>query len=193
MEQRNGQKKKKGQETYIHFIYELFVKKNYNNISVQKSLVQILEEQLLFSFFETKDFLLKELCEELFNHIMYKAAKPRFFIKMLVFLSKWCYFSAFIKTFWKENRMNIIGLLSSENNDIFLNYFKVNLKKLVVASYKPSGLLNHPKLSENFLTNHIAATFVETVHWWISNNLTETPEEMSEMFLIDPILKKSIN
>jgi hypothetical protein len=38
--------------------------------------------------------------------------------------------------------------------------------------------------------SHISSTFVETVGWWLSRDMKETPEELTAYFLaaIEPIL-----
>ncbi len=41
-----------------------------------------------------------------------------------------------------------------------------------------------PELPRNFMVNHIAATFVETVRWWTENNMQESPELITKYFLL---------
>ena len=91
----------------------------------------------------------------------------------------------------QENDSNILELLSSKNNEIFLRYFKGNLKKLIVTQYA-YGLPAHFTLPEDYLVNHISSSFVETVDWWLSHNMKETPEAITEYFLsvIEPLLVK---
>jgi len=40
------------------------------------------------------------------------------------------------------------------------------------------------KLPEDFWLNHIAATFVETVRWWIDNGIIETEETITKYFFL---------
>ena len=82
-------------------------------------------------------------------------------------------------------------LLSSQNNDVFLRYFKSNLKKLILTQYAEKGFLKHSSLPEDYLVNHISASFVETVSWWISREMQETPEQLTEYFL--SVIDKTIN
>ena len=91
----------------------------------------------------------------------------------------------------QENDRNILELLSSENNEIFLKYFKSNLKKLILTQYADKGLLKKSILPEDYLVNHISSSFVETVDWWLSRKIKENPEEITEYFLavIEPVLK----
>ena len=37
------------------------------------------------------------------------------------------------------------------------------------------------KLPDSFWVSHIAATFVETVRWWIDNGMKESPEDMAAL------------
>ena len=44
---------------------------------------------------------------------------------------------------------------------------------------------------KKFLKNHICCSFVETVKWWINDQMKESPEEMADYFfkVVNPILK----
>lgn len=90
----------------------------------------------------------------------------------------------------QENDRHILELLSSQNNDLFLRYFKSNLKKLIVSQYAEKGQFKNSRLPEDYLVNHMTSSFVETVSWWISHNMKESPEQLTTYFLatIEPIL-----
>ncbi|MBE6787401.1 MAG: TetR family transcriptional regulator [Ruminococcaceae bacterium] len=163
---------------------ELLEKKNYSKISVGEIIERAdIGRATFYAHFETKDFLLKELCEELFEHILNNDKNydcnfdgGSVFLHLLKHL--------------QENNNNILGLLSSENNEIFLRYFKSNLKKLVIAEYSDNENFKNGKLPEDYLVNHICASFVEAVSYWISHKMQQTPEEITKYFLatIEPII-----
>ena len=90
----------------------------------------------------------------------------------------------------QENDSNILELLSSQNNEILLRYFKSNLKELIMRQYADKGMLCTSKLPKDYLVNHISSSFVETVDWWLAQDMKKTPEKMTEYFLavIEPIL-----
>ncbi len=186
-------RQKKTREAIFQAFARLLSEKNYNQISVQEIIdTADIGRTTFYAHFETKDFLLKELCEELFNHIIDTAmglphghyhyscgnAKDSVFLHLLRHL--------------QENDRNVLGLLSSQNNEIFLRYFKSNLKNLIITQYADKGMLKNSKLPEDYLVNHISSSFVETVDWWISRKMKETPEEITEMFLgvIEPLMQK---
>ena len=185
-------RQKKTREAIFKAFTELLAKKNYNQISVQDIIdTANVGRTTFYAHFETKDYLLKDLCEELFGHIIDTAmglphghyhyscgsSTDSVFLHLLGHL--------------QENDRNILELLSSENNEIFLKYFKSNLKKLILTQYADKGLLKKSSLPEDYLVNHISSSFVETVDWWLSRKIKESPEEITEYFLavIEPVLK----
>lgn len=184
-------RQKKTREAIFTAFTSLLAQKNYNQISVQEIIdAANVGRTTFYAHFETKDYLLKDLCEELFGHIIDTAmglphghyhyscgtATDSVFLHLLRHL--------------QENDRNILELLSSQNNDLFLRYFKSNLKKLIISQYAQNGLLKNSKLPEDYLVNHITSCFVETVSWWLSHNMEESPEQITEYFLatIEPIL-----
>ncbi|MDO4317367.1 MAG: TetR/AcrR family transcriptional regulator [Lachnospiraceae bacterium] len=186
-------RQKKTREAILQAFAELLSEKNYHQITVQEIIdAADVGRTTFYAHFETKDFLLKELCEELFNHIIDTAmglphghyhyscgsAADSVFLHLLRHL--------------QENDRNVLGLLSSQNNEIFLRYFKSNLKKLIVTQYADKGLLKNSKLPEAYLVNHISSSFVETVDWWLSEKMKEPPETVTELFLgvIEPLLEE---
>lgn len=184
-------RQKKTREAIFKAFTTLLSEKNYNQISVQEIIdAADIGRTTFYAHFETKDFLLKELCEELFDHIIDTAmglphghyhyscgnANDSVFLHLLRHL--------------QEDDRNILELLSSQNNEMFLRYFKSNLKKLILSQYADKGLLQNSKLPEDYLVNHISSAFVETVSWWLSRKMVESPEVITEYFLatIEPIL-----
>lgn len=168
----------------------LLERRPYGQITVQEIIDEAdIGRATFYAHFETKDYLLKDLCEELFGHIIDTAMglphghyhcscgnpTDSVFLHLLRHL--------------QENDRNILALLASQNNEIFLNYFKINLKRLIKTQFAETGKLCHERLPEDFLVNHISATFVETVSWWLDRDMRETPEEIAEYFeaVIAPI------
>lgn len=162
----------------------LLSEKDYNQITVQDIIdAANIGRTTFYSHFETKDYLLKELCEELFDHIIGSAmghtgqtggyfdcnAPDSVFLHLLQHLQK--------------NDNNILDLLSCANNQMFLRYFKNGLQKLIRTRPECREILSSSVLPEDYLVNHIASSFVETVGWWIENRRQETPETITGYFL----------
>ena len=168
----------------------LLAEKNYSNITVQDIIdAADVGRSTFYAHFETKDDLLKSVCEELFGHIIMsavdsahssglysdKSAPESVFCHLLQHLQK--------------NDNNILGLLSCESSDIFLRIFKSSMNELIKNQFgirKTEAMENIP---EEFLINHITCSFVETVHWWIKGRMQQTPEELDRYFraVIEPI------
>ena len=169
----------------------LLAEKKYNNITVQDIIdAADVGRTTFYAHFETKDELLKSLCEELFGHIVSNAlvssdahcicpdtAAP---------LSVFCHLLKHLQ----ENSNNILGLLSCENNEIFLRYFRESLTELVSSLPEVRKRSSGSDIPQDFLINHITGSFVEMVLWWIKGHMVQTPEELDRYFraVIEPIL-----
>lgn len=184
-------RQKKTREAIFKAFTTLLSEKNYNQISVQDIIdVADVGRTTFYAHFETKDYLLKDLCEELFGHIIDTAmGLPHSHYHNFCKSDTDSVFLHLVRHL-EENDYNILELLSSPNNEIFLRYFKSNLKKLILTQYADKGLLKNSLLPEDYLVNHISSSFVETVEWWLSRKMRETPEEITRYFLaaIEPIL-----
>ena len=126
-------RQRKTREAIFAAFTALLAEKDYGQLTVQDIIDKAdIGRTTFYAHFETKDFLLKDLCEELFGHIIdtamglpggqyhcsYAAATDSVFLHLLRHL--------------QENDRNILELLSSQNNEIFIRYFKCNLKKLII-------------------------------------------------------------
>lgn len=168
---------------------ELLAEKSYSKITVQEIIdAANVGRTTFYAHFETKDDLLKALCEELFGHILSRAgdrththgldaqgdATESMFCHLLQHL--------------QENDRNILGLLSCESSEIFLRYFKDSLSGLVRSQL--AQRCKRPDLPREFLVNHVSGSFVEMVLWWIKGHMRQTPAELDRYFLavMEPIL-----
>ena len=184
-------RQKKTRDAIFKAFTALLSKKNYNQISVQEIIDKAdIGRTTFYAHFETKDYLLKDLCEELFGHIIDTAMGLPHGHYHYSCGSKTDSVFLHLLRHLQENDYNILELLSSQNNEIFLRYFKGNLKKLILTQYADKGLLKKSKLPEDYLVNHISSSFVETVDWWLTRKMKETPEVITEYFLaaIEPLL-----
>lgn len=183
-------RQRKTREAIFTAFTALLSRKNYNQISVQEIIDEAnIGRTTFYAHFETKDYLLKDLCEELFGHIIDTAMGLPHGHYHYSCGSKTDSVFLHLLRHLQENDGNILGLLSSQNNEIFLRYFKDNLKRLIVIQYAEKGLLKNSALPEDYLVNHISSSFVETVDWWVNHQMKETPEQITDYFLavIEPL------
>jgi AcrR family transcriptional regulator len=177
-------RQKKTREAIFNAFCELLSKKHYNRITVGEIIDRAdVGRATFYAHFETKDFLLKELCEELFCHIFDAAeggeghkhifeceAPASVFLHLLQHLQK--------------NDHNMLSLLTCENNGLFLGYFQENLKALIEKELDTFSVQKPEKLPDSFWINHISATFVEAIRWWIEQGMKESPETLAEYFML---------
>lgn len=163
---------------------DLLAQQDYDRITVGQILEKAdISRATFYAHFETKDYLLKALCEELFAHVFEAESgndpHGRIFdcdAPDSVFLHLFSHL--------QKNDNNILELLSSRNNDLFLRYFKTNLTQLVERQISLFQDRKAPELPEGFWVDHIASTFVETVRWWVENDRSLPPETLTRYFLL---------
>ena len=177
-------RQRKTREAIFSAFIGLLSQKDFGQITVGEIIDRAdVGRATFYAHFETKDFLLKALCEELFCHIFDAAnhehdhhhifdcdAPESVFLHLFQHLQK--------------NDNHILDLLSGQNNGLFLGYFKTNLQRLAASQLPLFEDRKSGKLPADFWTNHIAATFVETVIWWIDNGMRESPETITEYFYL---------
>ena len=178
-------RQRKTREAIFTAFIELLSKKDFAQITVREIINQAdIGRATFYSHFETKDFLLKELCEELFCHIFDAMNDEKEKHKHIFNCD--APESVFLHLFQhlKKNDNNILELLSSQNNELFWQYFKLNLRELILSQFTLFESRKNEKLPESFWINHITATFIETIKWWIDNNMNESPETITEYFFL---------
>ncbi len=176
-------RQRKTREAIFNAFTELLSKKDFNQITVGE-IIEIADigRATFYSHFETKDYLLKEFCAELFCHI-FDAENEKGQGHRHIFSCDGSN-SIFLHLFQhvQKNDNNILALLSSENNELFLRYFRSNLVSLIESHIGLFQSQNSKKVPEAFWKNHIISTFIETLKWWINNGMKETPEIITEYF-----------
>lgn len=177
-------RQRKSREAIFAALTELLSEKEFAQITVGEIIRRAdVGRATFYAHFETKDYLLKELCAELFCHILDAAhhgdahrhifdceAPESVFLHLLQHLRK--------------NDNHILDLLSSRNNELFLQYFKNDLRQLAASQLPLFAARKSEKLPEDFWIDHIAAVFVETVRWWVAGGLREPAETVAEYFFL---------
>jgi AcrR family transcriptional regulator len=185
MEERMDRRQRKSREAIFAAFSRLLTKKNFSQITVSKIIDEAdVGRATFYAHFETKDHLLKALCEELFCHIFDHTEEYRNDHRHIfncdapdsIFLHLFQHFG--------RNDNHILDLLSGPNNDLFLMYFRPGLIKLIESKLEVVEMSDGSELPRDFLVNHIAATFVETVRWWGDNKMQQSSEVITRYFLL---------
>lgn len=177
-------RQRKTRESIFNAFIALLSKKDFAQITVSEIIDKAdVGRATFYSHFETKDFLLKALCEELFCHIFDEINGENADHKHIFDCDALSSVVLHLLQHLQKNDNNVLELLSSENNELFLRYFKENLKKLIRRQPSIFGTNKSEEIPDDYWINHISATFVETVIWWLGNGMKESPEKLSVYFL----------
>jgi AcrR family transcriptional regulator len=176
-------------------IFEAFIRllssKGYTRITVQNIIDEAnVGRSTFYSHFETKDYLLKEMCTDLFEHIFSESLNSESTHDFSLTNSNPNTMITHILYHLRDNKRNIIGILTCESSDLFLRYFKLYLNEFIMKHLLRNVNRKNENIPDDFLINHITGSFVELVQWWIKNNMKQEPEELELYFssVINPII-----
>lgn len=177
-------RQRKTREAIFSAFIQLLSEKNVNSITVGEIIDRAdVGRATFYAHFETKDYLLKELCEELFCHVFDCIKKEQAHRHIFECDAP---DSVFLHLFMhlKKNDNHILELMSGRNNELFLSYFKKGLSELIE---NVSDIFLTPaakQLPKSFFVNHVCSSFVETVKWWVSQGMKESAEEIYGYFTV---------
>ena len=172
----------KTRESIFTAFSSLLAHKRYSKITVQEIIDEAnIGRSTFYSHFETKDDLLKALCSDIFDHV---------FSEGLVSESTHDFSSVnnnleakitHILYHLKDSKRDMKGILMRESGELFLSVFKKYLEQLFNEFMSNESVDGIPK---EYVVNHMAGGFVETVKWWIQNDMAQSPEELTRYFFI---------
>ncbi|NMD37401.1 MAG: TetR family transcriptional regulator [Christensenellaceae bacterium] len=150
----------------------LLKEKRYSNISVQNIIDRAnVGRSTFYSHFETKDALLDAFCYELFDHVFTKDVScdiPIEFDKRFTFEQK----ATHILYHFKDSKRDMVSILNSENSDLFWQIFKDYLKRLFSDNIKKHS----HKIPQSYIESLYLGSFIETIKWWMGNDMAQSPE-----------------
>ena len=183
MEGKMDRRQKKTREAIFMAFTGLLSKKHYNQITVGEIIEKAdVGRATFYAHFATKDFLLKELCEELFCHIFDASEAGGEKHRHIFDCDAPSSVVLHLFEHLQKNDNNILELLSCENNELFLRYFKKNLKELIKRKPHTFGVKKDDRIPDAYWINHISATFVETVKWWVDGGRKEDSQTLCGYF-----------
>ena len=176
-------RQRKTREAIFSAFTQLLSKKDLNQITVG-DIIQTADvgRATFYAHFETKDFLLKELCEELFCHIFDAIQQDRPAHRHIFHCD--APDSVFLHLFQHllKNDNGILQLLSGQNNHLFLQYFQAGLRKTVISQLPFFETRKDARLPDSYWVDHICSVFVQTLRWWIDHGTQESPETITNYF-----------
>lgn len=172
-------RQKKTREAIFNAFFSLMGKKSVDKITVG----EIIEEAdvgraTFYAHFETKEFLLKEMCRELFCHVFDFLENKNQHTHIFNCIAPDSAFLHLFQHFYRNDN-RILELISLKDNDVFVKFFRIELLKLIETQVEVKETL-----PEKLIKEHIASSFINIVLWWKNNGLKETPEEINDYFLL---------
>lgn len=160
----------------------LMTKKKYEQITVQDIIDEAnIGRSTFYAHFGTKDYLLKALCSDIFDH---------------VFSGTLCSFSSkdheletiltHIFYHLQEEKENLSALFSQESKDIFLRYVNEYTETL----FSPYTRNLPSEAPADYLLQYLTTVFAQTLNWWVKQGMTISPEKLSHCFLAVTQLKR---
>ena len=177
-------RQRKSREAIFSAFTQLLSQKDFSRITVEEIIDEAdVSRSTFYAHFETKEFLLKELCGELFCHV-FDAVDNHPDHRHIFQCDEDAPVFVHLFRHLMKNDHNILQLLSGQNNALFLQYFRAGLESVAVRQLSQFAYRKPPQLPESFWVDHIASTFVETLRWWIRNGMQESPETITEYFFL---------
>lgn len=176
-------RQQKTKKAIFNAFITLLSKKSFNKVTVNEILeLANVGRATFYSHFETKDFLLEGLCNELFDHL-FEAQDGNPNAHSHVFDCE-KEDSVFLHLLYhlKNDDNNLIKLLSCENNQLFFQHFKNGVMQMVKRNLRDFERKKSASVPVDFYINHLSCTFVETVKWWLDNKVSLSPEQVYEYF-----------
>ena len=177
-------RQRKTREAIYGAFVQLLSKKSFDKITVGE-IIELADvgRATFYAHFETKDYLLKGLLAELFDHI-FETEDGEKGMHRHIFDCE-APNSVYLHLFQhlQKNDNNVGKLLVCENTDLVMQYFKNSVRKLVEKHLGDFELKKPQAVPETFWVNYITETLVETARWWMGQGMKESPEEITEYFL----------
>ncbi|WP_295094456.1 TetR/AcrR family transcriptional regulator [Ruminococcus sp.] len=155
----------------------LLENKSYSSMTVQDIIDRAdIGRSTFYAHFETKDELLKALCNDIFDHVFsaeIMSEEKHDFSNHSSFRDRITH----ILYHLQEKQQSIRGLFNGECGEIFLRYLKEYLYQVFNEHITIKDDVPH-----DYALDLAVSSFAETVRWWLKGHSDYTPEQMTAYF-----------
>lgn len=172
-------RQRKTREAIFSAFITLLSHKKFEQITVSEIIEQAdVGRATFYAHFETKEFLLKELCADLFCHLLDGAdTAHRHLFTCDPPESRFLHLYRHLL----QNDNRILELLSCE---VFRRYFTEHLKDLTRTEL-PLFADRKPKtVSEEFWVDHLVSVFLQVLQFHLKHGGDDTPESLYDCFSV---------
>lgn len=174
-------RQQKTREAIFDAFSNLLAAKSYSKISIQDIIdAANVGRTTFYAHFETKDDLLREMCDDLFNHIFSDSLHPESTHDFSLKTGNPATMMVHILYHIKDSG-RIVRIMTSESGGMFTAVFRERFNEL--ASKRMLKGTDSAGIPDDFLVNHISSSFVGMVQWWIGTDMVQTPEEMIGFYM----------
>jgi len=186
-------RQRKSRDAIFSAFNQLLTQKKYTNITVQDIIDEAnVGRTTFYAHFPTKDNLLREMCTDIFDHVSQGIdVDPSH--NYSIFDDDPSDIISHILYHLTSNHKQIIGVLSCESSELFWRFFKEYLNEIISGWILSRHSFIDSEVPLDFIVDHVSGSFINMVQWWIKNNLKQTPEELTQYFMvaIGPLLSNS--
>ncbi len=168
-------RQKKTRQAIFKAFSGLLEKKRYEHITVQEIIdAADVGRSTFYSHFETKDMLLKEMCSDIFEHILagemcsLETGETALEARL-----------SHILRHFREQRSDMTALLMSESSELLMRY----LREYLVTLFRMYISEMSSEVPEDFLLNHLVYSFCAAVKWWVNDKMKTSPEKLASYFI----------
>ena len=149
-------RQRKTREAIFKAFTDLLAKKHFNQITVGEVIERAdVGRATFYAHFETKDFLLKEFCEELFCHLFDVLEEGGGQHRHIFECDTTAPVILHLLQHLQKNDNQILELLEGENNELFLRYFRSNLETLIESQISAFDGSRDHRLPDEFWKNQL--------------------------------------
>lgn len=170
-------------------IYDAFAKvlseKDYSDVRIQDVLdASGVARSTFYSHYKTKEDLLKSVCTTIFGHVFshtVEEEKSHDFSKSSIFDYK--HFITHIFYHLHDEKALVHAILLSQSKDVFLNYLRGELTEFSDACVE-NNFVGDKDLPKTLKVHSVIENFILLVDYWDYTDFSDTPEKLTEYFLI---------
>lgn len=164
---------------------EVLLEKEYSDVRIQDVLDKSgVARSTFYAHYKTKEDLLKSICTTIFGHVFshsLEEEQSHDFSKSSIFDYK--HFITHIFYHLHDEKNLVHAILLSQSKDTFLNFLRGELREFATACVE-NNFVTGKELPKPLKINSVIENFVLLVEYWNSTAFTDTPERLTEYFLI---------
>lgn len=174
-------RQQKSRAAIVQAFTSLLQKKPFARITVQEIIDQAnVGRSTFYAHFETKDELLRSMCNDIFHHVFHHALPQESVEGCETGLNNLQVKLGHVLFHLDQHRDMLRGMLRSQSGELFLGYLRGYLQDLFQRYQEEFD----PRIPRDFLLHHLTGSFCETVKWWMSCSQPQPPEQVAAYFMM---------